>query len=48
MWILKLEEKLFYLLLRRNTKRMSISQLENWLTWFNLDFILKKKGLEQW
>jgi hypothetical protein len=45
-WTLRVEEWLFYVLLRRYVKRLSISDLESWLTWFELDKTMKRKGLE--
>ena len=48
MTLLKLERWLFYILLRREVKRMSILQLNSWLTWFELDKWLKASGYEEW
>lgn len=48
MWILKIENYIFYKLLRRYVKRLSISHLESFMSWFGLDLIIKRRGLERW
>jgi hypothetical protein len=46
-WTLRLEEWLFFKLKARHIRRLSISQLESFVTWFALDRRLKELGEEQ-
>lgn len=46
--MIAVEECLFYWLLRRAVKRMSISHLKSWIGWFRLDVRMKEQGIEKW